>query len=359
MDIYKVLAKKLDEMPNGYPATDNGVELKILRKIFTPEEAEMATKLKSLPETVEQIAKRLEKTIPVMQQILDFMAEKGQIACMKLSGQDRYMLIPFIIGIYEFQLNRLDNELAELFDEYAPFLMKTVGGAEPALTRVVPVNAKIDPELEILPYENVMMILEKARSFSVRHCICRWHQALEGNLCKHSLETCLYFSGEENAFEKSGIGRPISKEDAIKILEETEKEGLIHNTYNIDSGHIFICNCCPCCCGLIKGMKEHKAPWLMARSNFVAYIDQDTCQNCSICLKKRCPVDAITESDDIYTVIPERCIGCGVCTTSCPSESIILRHRPDSEHNTPAKNLFDWRVKRSRNRKAVIKNKES
>ena len=58
-DIYKQLAERLDQLPHGYPATESGVELKILRKIFTPEDAEMALKMKYFPETVEAIADRI------------------------------------------------------------------------------------------------------------------------------------------------------------------------------------------------------------------------------------------------------------------------------------------------------------
>ena len=54
-DVYKDLAQKLDGLPQGYPATESGVELKILQKIYSPEEAEMALKIRPIPETAEVI----------------------------------------------------------------------------------------------------------------------------------------------------------------------------------------------------------------------------------------------------------------------------------------------------------------
>ncbi|RPJ52420.1 MAG: 4Fe-4S ferredoxin, partial [Acidobacteria bacterium] len=123
-DIYKRLAKKLDRLPHGFPATKSGVDLRILRKIFSPEDAEFALKLKPLPETADHIAHRLHRPVELVQAILDQMASNGQIGSFKLKGKQQYALMPFVVGIYEFQLNRLDKELADLVEEYMPSLMK-------------------------------------------------------------------------------------------------------------------------------------------------------------------------------------------------------------------------------------------
>jgi len=40
-DVYSRLRKYLDELPAGYPETPTGVEIRLLEKIFTPEEAEL------------------------------------------------------------------------------------------------------------------------------------------------------------------------------------------------------------------------------------------------------------------------------------------------------------------------------
>ena len=113
------MAHKFDELPNGFPTTANGVEIEILKKIYTSEEAEMALKMQPVPATVEDIAQRLVKPVAEMRSILDTMALKGQIASFKLFGQQVYMFFPFVIGIYEFQLNRIDKEFAHLFEDYA------------------------------------------------------------------------------------------------------------------------------------------------------------------------------------------------------------------------------------------------
>jgi len=355
-DVYRKLAEKLDEMPNGFPATQNGVEIDLLKKIFSPDEAEMALKIRPVPETAETIAERLGKPVSEMRSILDDMARKGQIGCLKFMGQQVYMFFPFVIGIYEFQLNRLDKEFTNLFEKYAPTLLGTVGGFKPAFTRVIPVDVKIEPKLQIHLYDDLHRMIDQAKSFRVRECICRKERALQGKACKHTLENCLSISQEEGAFDYFSLaGRIISKEEAFKVLSESEKEGLVHCAWNVQQGHAFVCNCCPCSCGILRAVKEFKAPYMLAKSNFVAWIDPESCSSCGICKEERCPMEAISEADGSYRVHAERCIGCGACTVTCPTDSITMKARPDSEREEPPANLVDWMAKRAASRGIELK----
>jgi len=354
-DVYKRLARRLDELPNGYPATESGVELKILEKIFTPEEAEMTLKIKPFPETVEAIAERVGKPVPEMQAILDNLVEKGQIGSLKMAGQRMYMMLPFVVGIFELQLHRMDEELARLFEEYEPEFMKAVGHVEPAVARVVPVNQQIDAELQVHRYEDARRLIEEAKSFQLNECICRKGKALLGQPCGHTLEACLSFTTEEGEFDKYAKGKIISKEEALKVIADAEEEGLVHCTYNVEHGHIFLCNCCPCCCGLLRSIKEFRVPSVLAKSNFVASIDQESCIACGVCADERCPMDAIVEEDGAYRVLVERCVGCGVCTSTCPTESITLVRKPEGERDKPPANLIDWYFKRAASRGIEIR----
>jgi len=356
-DVYKRLAERLDELPHGYPSTDSGVELKILRKIYSPEDAEVAIKLRSIPESAATIGERLGKSEEEMRAVLDNMAKKGQIGSLTRAGKQMYMIFPFFPGIYEFQVYRLDKEFTELFEEYLPTLMETVGGHAPAVARTVPINTKIESESQIKPYEDVRNMIEKSRSFRVIECICRKERALEGHACDHTLENCLNFSTEENAYDYFTIGgRVITKEEALQIIEKAGEEGLVHNAlYNVKDGHFAVCNCCSCCCFLLRGAKEFRAPHIMVKSNFVAMIDEDTCSECGICAEERCPMDAIVEEDGTYKVLPDVCIGCGVCTVACPAESITLIQKPETEQDQPPDNMKDWVIKRISSRGIELK----
>jgi Na+-translocating ferredoxin:NAD+ oxidoreductase subunit B len=355
-DPYKQLAAKLNKTPNGFPPTKSGVELKILKKIFSPEDARMALKLRMRPETANDIAKRLREPEDRIRENLDRMVEKGQIACFKINGTQAYIFMPFVIGIYEFQLKRLDKELTDLFEEYVPYLMPAVGGQKPALARIIPVNTKIDPKAEILTFEDMDKMIRESRSFSVNECICRKERALQGHPCKHTLETCMTFSREEDALKNSNplSARIISKDEALQLLDVFEKEGLIHATYNVRDNLMFVCNCCPCCCGLMRGINEFKAPYLVARSNFFAVIDTNTCTGCQVCATERCPTHAINAVNGSNVVSTERCIGCGACAATCPTESIRLLRRPPTEQLMPSKDLVNWSIERLSNRSGPL-----
>jgi Pyruvate/2-oxoacid:ferredoxin oxidoreductase delta subunit len=349
-DVYQRLAKKLDELPNGFPATESGVELKILRKIFTPEEAEMTLKMRPIPETAEAIAERLGKPVNEMEAILDNMVKKGQIGSASIKGQQVYILFPFIFGIFEFQLKRVDREFAELMKEYGPTIMGTVGGYAPAVMRIVPINLEVQARHQVQPYEDLRQMFEKAKSFQVMECICKKEQALLGKPCTYPTEVCLAFANNEGAFERYPSGRIISRDEALHIIKTADDVGLVHATFNAKSNQMFVCNCCSCCCGMLVGVKRFNVPYLMAKSNFVSIIDQETCAACGVCTDERCPMEAITQQEDQYVVQPDRCIGCGVCVPTCPTESISLIRKPESLQVEPPQHLMDWYFKRAENR---------
>jgi len=350
-DVYRRLAKKLDRLPQGFPATDTGVELKILQKVFSPADAEIALGLGPIPATADRIARTLGQPADAVRATLDRMAARGQIGSFTMKGVQRYLLMPFVIGIYEFQLNHVDREFAELFEEYAPRLLETLGGHQPALGRVVPIGVSIDARLEVLAYEDLRAIIDDAQSFALRECLCRKERALLGHPCSHTLEACLGFSNEPHAFDYFNYaGRVISKEDALRVLDVTEEEGLVHVTYNVRERPMFVCNCCACCCGFLRGLKEYDAPYMLARSNFVAAIDAEACSACDACAPPRCPMDAIGADDGRYTVAAERCIGCGVCAPVCPTDAITLVRRPEPERTEPPKDIVHWSVERMSSR---------
>ena len=58
-DTYLRLREFMDRMPGGFPATESGVEIKLLQKLFEPEAAEIVMKLGPGPLAVSQAAKKL------------------------------------------------------------------------------------------------------------------------------------------------------------------------------------------------------------------------------------------------------------------------------------------------------------
>ncbi len=53
----------------------------------------------------------------------------------------------------------------------------------------------------------------------------------------------------------------------------------------------------------------------------MAYKVTDECTNCGAC-EPECPVEAISEKDDMRYIDPDLCTSCGVCAEVCPVDAI-------------------------------------
>jgi ferredoxin len=349
-EIYRKLAQRLDAIPNGFPATESGVELRLLAKIFTPEEAALAGVMRLSREPAADIATRAGVDAKTAYRTLKGMARKGQIRIKKGKGQLLFGLRPFAVGFYEEQLPRMDAELATLFEQY----FQETGGTgivrqAPAVHRVIPVGEAIPFDPEIFPYERATELLENAKSWGVRDCICRVQQRLIGKGCDRPIENCLVFAPVEGAFDYSDVDRALTKEEALRILREAEEAGLVHTTGNYRDGHNYICNCCTCCCGILRSVAEFGVPTAAVRSDFHAVVDAEMCIGCGDCLAL-CQFGALSLPEDICLVDRTRCVGCGLCATVCPTEALYLERRPEGEVPLPPADIKEWMVQRAQAR---------
>lgn len=340
-NVYEKLAKVLDSMPQGFPPTPDGLEIRILKKIFSEEEAELFCKLKLKFETVDQIAERTGLDKEYLEKKLTEMWKKGQIMGVDFGGTKLFKMMPWMVGIYEYQVNRMDEELAHLCEEYFPYLGKKLLGKSPRLMQVLPVGEFIKGKQEALPYEKVYEIIEQGKSFGVAQCICKKEKALVGEPCDKPQEVCLAIAKIPGVIEQfDHWGRAITKEEAYEILKKAEDAGLVHLTFNTQEDQYFICNCCGCCCGVLRGINEMGITDAI-NSRYRAKIDPDLCQACGICKEERCQVNAISEQDDVYVVDEDRCIGCGLCITTCPADAIDLVEK-EEKWTPPPKNEKEW-----------------
>ncbi|MEW6718038.1 MAG: 4Fe-4S binding protein [Chloroflexota bacterium] len=352
-DIYRKLAQRLDAIPNGYPPTESGVELRLLEKIFTPEEAALASVMRLTTEPSSQIAPRAGMDSEDAYQLLKNMTRKGLIRAKKEGSELQFGLMPFVVGIYEEQLPRLDTELAQLFEQYMQEINGGILREKPSLHRVIPVGEAISFDLEIFPYEQAHELIESAKSWGVRKCICRAQQHLIGKGCDHRIDNCLFFAPVEGAFGNSEVSRVISREEALQILHESEEAGLVHTVANHQSRHFYICNCCTCCCGILRGIAEFDIPTAVARSNFRAVVESDICNGCLDCVG-RCQFEALSVPDMVCEVDLSRCVGCGVCTIACSTGALRLERRPEEEITTPPGDIKEWMLQRAIERKIPI-----
>lgn len=339
--VFYKLRDLFDTLPNGFPSTENEVEIKILKKIYTEEEAEITLQLKISWETPEQIATRTGMDVDFLKVKLDEMLDKGQLGGVRLGEFRLFRLMPFIIGVYEYQLNRMDEEFVRLTSEYLDnSAIPVMSATKPAMMRVLPVEKEIPSEVTVEPYQKLTHYIDNAQAWAVGDCICKKEKRMLGEGCDSPLEVCISVAPVPNFFDEYFWGRPITKQEAFDILDKCEEAGLVHSTNNVKDAPFIICNCCSCCCGVMKGLTQFGNEGAIAKSDYVGIIDENECVSCGVC-GDRCHVNAIDETDDGF-IINERCIGCGLCISTCPSDAVKLKKRDDSDLPEIPQNEFVW-----------------
>ena len=345
-EMYQKLAQQLDSLPNRFPATESGVEIRLLERIFDPHEAALAAEMGFQKEPASVIAARANVPEKEARKTLKDMVRKRVILFSKTEDGLVFGLMPFVVGVYEELLPRLDEELARLFEDYFQETQGNITGKGLSVHRVVPVQESIDFELEVFPYEKASSLIENAKSWGVRDCICRVQQKLIGDPCEHPVENCLVFAPIEGAFDRSEVDRAISKEEALEILHQAEDAGLVHTTGNYQDHNSYICNCCTCSCGILRSMAEFNNSSAVAKADFLAIVDEDLCVACGDCLS-RCQFGALDLDGDICLVDAANCVGCGLCVPACPEDALILIRRPEGEVPPPPDSIKTWGQMRS------------
>jgi electron transport complex protein RnfB len=335
-DVYKQLCETMANRGGMYPGIDIPEFYDVARELFTPEEAAVSNAMPRGFNPAGVIAKEMGKGEKEVAAILEAMADKGLCTAGKMGEATFYGGPPFVPGIFEFQFMRgtnteRDKKLATLIHAY-----KTAydGFKErPKVTfpqmRVVTVDRVVKAGNKIHTYDQVASYIENYDPLAVSTCFCR-HQARlidEDDHCGKPDEVCMQFGMGARFVIDRGMGRKISKEEALEILKQSEEAGLVHATVNrqeID----FLCNCCSCHCMILKTALSQPRPGLTLTSGFQPIWDAELCIACETCIE-RCPMTALTlGEEDVPEVDLDRCIGCGVCATGCSAEAISLEDRP-------------------------------
>ena len=351
--VYKKLARHLDNLPAGFPSTESGVELRLLRRLFTPEEAKLALKLTLIPEEPRVVSRRTKLPLEEVAQRLEEMARKGLIYRIESKeGPPKYMAVQFAIGIWEFHVNNLDEGLVRDMEEYMPSLLESWKKV-PQL-RTIPVGRSIPVELKVMPYEDAEKLVLSQNRFLVAPCICRRERKIAGKGCDRPEEACLVFGRGVDYYSRNGLGRVISKQEALEILLKAERAGLVLQPSNAQK-IVNICCCCGCCCGVLRTVKKHPRPASLISSPFVNSADPSTCDGCGKCVE-RCQMDAVRLEDERVALDTGRCIGCGLCVSTCPSGSITLVRKPEPEQPKVPRNMLEtyYRLGKARGKMDIV-----
>ena len=346
-DIYKKLALHLDNLPGGFPPTESGVELRILRRLFSPEEAELAIHLTLIPEESRVIAHRAKLAPEEAARRLEEMARKGLI--FRIESKDRttvYMAAQYVIGIWEYHVNDLDKEFIRDMNEYIPTLFNLNSWKKAPQLRTIPVARSLSTQREVLTYENAEELVRAQKKFLVAPCICRREATMMGQGCDKPEEACLIFGIAADYYRQNGIGREIDRQEALEILKKADEAALVLQPSNAKK-IVNICCCCGCCCQVLKSIKRHPKPASLVSTPFVATANPDTCEGCGLCVE-RCQMEALRLEEDKVILDVDHCIGCGLCVSTCPTGSLTLVRKTDSEQQEVPRSISKAFIKLGR-----------
>ncbi len=342
-NVYERLAQHLDKLPGGFSPSPSGVELRLLKRLFTPKEAELALHLTLDREEAGVIAGRAGLDLGEARRRLRKMARKGLIFSVEPKGAPAlYQAVAWIVGIYEFQVNNLDEGFVRDLNEYFRTKGKPSRPQSIPQIRTIPIERSIEPRLEALPYERAEALIKAHEKFAVAPCICRRKAEIAGSGCQAPKETCLMFGDWADYYVRNGLARTIDRAEVANILAMADKANLVlqpNNSKNI----VFMCCCCGCCCAVLTRIKPHPRPSELVASPFRARHESESCRGCGACID-RCQMNALTLDGEKAVFHSPRCIGCGLCVSTCPTGSLTLVRKPATEQvETPVTMDATWR----------------
>jgi len=327
--VYTKLRERLDTYSFGFPATRSGVEITLLKKLFSESDAEFFLNLSQKLENAEDISARLKLPVEQVKNTLENLSGRGLIFRQDSEGNTRYGAIPFMHGIAEFQIKKLDKELSLLLDSYfKEGFNKNIADNAELFLRVIPVQKYINIEHHIASYNDVSSILDKVDVIAVTECFCRKQKKFLGAGCSRPSETCFMFGSMAQYYIDNKIGRKVDKDEALKIVAEAQKYGLVTQP-STSQNPAGMCNCCGDCCAVLGAIKKYPEPAEIVFSNHFSSIERDKCSGCGACIEI-CPMEAIRmDSSETAEVDLKRCIGCGLCLTACGFDAVTLNEKAE------------------------------
>ena len=355
--VYRKLQKYLDSLPIDYPETESGVEIRILKSLFTPQEAEIALKLKLIPQEAKALFRPFKKkgwTLEQFSNQLLNLAKKGSINWIQSKeGINYYGIVYLAAGFYDFQIGKLTKELAKDFDQYCDegFISEMLENGILQM-RTVPIEKSIPMEYNISNFDEIKSIVENInRTIYLSPCICRQSKDVQGKGCEHPQETCITIGRNPRILLEQG--RIISKEEALDVLRMSQENGLVICPTNTQKPFM-ICSCCGCSCLFLENLKKYENPARFVNSNYFISINEDKCTGCGDCISV-CPMNANKVNENVISEVDlGYYIGCGVCIPKCPENARTLVKK--EKEVIPPKNLTELYQKISQ-RKALVKEK--
>jgi len=347
-DIYRKVQEQLDQYSIGFPAAESGVEIEILKELFSEEEASLFAEMTGELETARSVAQRMNQPVEEVADKLENMALKGLLFRNRKDESVEYSAIPFIHGLLEFQALWMPKKLVSLTGKYIRERLKDnmAGGGG---MRVLPIKESLDVKHRIASYDDACEVLRKEELLVITDCSCRLQRKLFDRACDSPMEACIMVGPMAQYYLDNKMGRKMSLDEAMEIVKECHAAGLVTQTSTV-TRPFMICNCCKCCCGFLGAMRRTSKPAELVISNYRAEIDSDKCSGCEACID-RCQMQAITmNGESIAEIDYDRCIGCGLCISACPDDALSLITKSPEEHHAPNENIYEQMARLTKRR---------
>lgn len=327
---------------NRYPVglVDHETLREILALLFSEEEAAIASRFPLAEATCEELSSLTGIAAGELLPKLERMADKGLVMDMPCGGTDYWLLMPGLIGFFEFTFmkKRTDlpmAEVARLMHEYLhevrPGQAEEFFGSPTQLTRALAYEDKIPVSSTVTSWEDARRIIREAGFGAAGTCFCRHQGEHLGKTCAKGAPVeniCIALGPGARFLARRGFMKEKSTDELLAILDAARGFHLTHVTDNIREQPSFICNCCSCCCELMAGIKSGFADGV-AKTPFLAKVDDESCSLCGTCIKT-CNTACIAPVKEHRTVRVDAkvCLGCGACIDSCPQHALSLVERP-------------------------------
>ena len=335
--VYEKLIDVMNSKSLSLPAVKCEEYFDFVEELFTPEEAAIAILMPPGFSTIDTIAgKFVDTTITGLAAKLETMGDRCLVQIKEAGGEKLYELLPFIPGITELLfMGGLADERSKrvhlLMERYIAALRKmadqskqqTAGLREPK--RKVAVKQDVSFKSTVVPLAEISGFLMRADYIAAGKCICRYQSVLKNEPCQEPLDNCLIVGESAKFAVQRGLANVISREEAIRKMEEADVAGLIHHYTNSPDHYAnLLCNCCQCHCSIMRGIKNSPVPGNIVIARYKIEVSEDNCTGCGSCVE-RCQMEALKIAGEklIYNAV--RCLGCGLCTSACPSGSLALK----------------------------------
>ena len=335
---YEKLIDAMNARSVSLPAVNCKEYFAFVQELFTPQEAEIDAVMPLGFVDIEKIAEKLpfKKNTAELAAQLEVMGDRCLVQIREANGQKIYELLPFIPGITELMFiggltDERSKKVHQLMEEYIAALRKMAQSSPPQEVKPAEPLKKVSLQRDItfkstvVPLNEITEFLKNVEYIAAGTCICRYQSVLKGEPCGEPVNNCLILGSSAKFAAERGMASKITKEDAIQRMEEADKAGLIHHYTNSPDHYAnLLCNCCQCHCSIMRGVKRAPVPGHIVVARYTMIIDEDSCTACEVCIK-RCQMEALKMTNGKLICDTLRCLGCGLCSCVCPTESLTLK----------------------------------